>query len=55
MNPEDHTRSGTAGAARAGSRWFLLVVAAFIASLLTSNIIAVRIVYPRRGAAAWRT
>ena len=32
------------GAARAGSRWFLLIVAAFIASLLTSNIIAVRIV-----------
>ena len=36
-------RSGD-GAARAGSRWFLLIVAAFIASLLTSNIIAVRIV-----------
>ncbi len=32
------------GAARAGSRWFLLVVAAFVAALLTSNIIAVRIV-----------
>ena len=38
------TRKVEAGAARAGSRWFLAVVAAFIASLLTSNIIAVRIV-----------
>ena len=33
-----------AGTAAAGSRLFLLIVAAFIASLLTSNIIAVRIV-----------
>ena len=38
------TQDADAGAARAGSRWFLLVVAAFIAALLTSNIIAVRIV-----------
>ena len=38
------THSSDGGAARVGSRWFLLVVAAFIAALLTSNIIAVRIV-----------
>lgn len=40
----DSTHNVEAGAARAGSRWFLAVVAAFIAALLTSNIIAVRIV-----------
>ena len=43
-NPDEATHQSDAGAARAGSRWFLLVVAAFIAALLTSNIIAVRIV-----------
>ena len=35
---------GAAGSAAAGSPLFLLIVAAFIASLLTSNIIAIRIV-----------
>ena len=43
-NPNGLTHSSDGGAARVGSRWFLLVVAAFIAALLTSNIIAVRIV-----------
>ncbi len=42
--PNDSSHNVEAGAARAGSRWFLAVVAAFIAALLTSNIIAVRIV-----------
>ncbi len=45
MEGEDEvTDNADAAAARAGSRWFLLVVAIFIAALLTSNIIAVRIV-----------
>ncbi len=45
LSPDDRgLRGPDAGAARAGSRWFLLIVAAFIAALLTSNIIAVRIV-----------
>ena len=42
--PSGPSQSADTGAARAGSRWFLLVVASFIAALLTSNIIAVRIV-----------